>query len=592
VTLKKHQQRKKLQLKKLQQKKKRNSMKKPTRCFVPHGLVIEKWEDILPYFEEIDRRVIEGKDDLKRWLKESSELEAVMEEELAWRYIKMTIDTTSKDNQERYQFFVAEISPKAQPYYNKFNQKLFNSEYKTKLDDEFGYDVLLRSVEKELALFREENIPIQSELDQLSQEYGNIAGAMHIELDGKELTMQQAAKLLAENDSELRRAVYEKINERRSQDREAFHKLLDELIAKRQQVAKNADFENYRDYKFEAMGRFDYTAQDCFNFHDAVKQAVLPVMETIHAERKKQLQLTVLKPYDLEVDPTGLAPLKPFKDGKELIDKSIEAFAKINPTFGEYLTIMRDNGFLDLESKKGKAPGGYNYPLYESGVPFIFMNAVGTHDDLITMMHEGGHAIHSFLTADLKLTAFKSLPSEVAELASMSMELISMDVWDLFYTNEQDLKRAKKDQMERMLMVLPWVAIVDKFQHWLYENPTHSHQEREDQWIEMQADFGSSIVDWSGYENFKAIAWQKQLHIYEVPFYYIEYGFAQLGAIAVWKNYKENPKKALAKYQEALSLGYTKTIPAIYEAAGIQFNFSAAYVNELVDFVKSEMEAL
>jgi len=567
-------------------------MKKPTRCFVPHGLVIEKWEDIAPYFDEIDRRVIEGKDDLKRWLKESSELEAVMEEELAWRYIKMTIDTTSKVNQERYQFFVAEIGPKAQPYYNKFNQKLFNSEYKTKLDDEFGYDVLLRSVEKEIALFREENIAIQSELDQLSQGYGNLVGAMQIELDGKELTMQQASKLLAENDRNLRQTVYEKINNRRFQDREALHKLLDQLIAKRQLVAKNADFENYRDYKFEAMGRFDYTPQDCFDFHDAVKKAVLPVMETIHAERKKQLQLDVLKPYDLEVDPTGLAPLNPFKDGKELIDKSIEAFTQINPRFGEYLTIMRDNGFLDLESKKGKAPGGYNYPLYESGVPFIFMNAVGTHDDLITMMHEGGHAIHSFLTADLKLTAFKSLPSEVAELASMSMELISMDVWDLFYTNEQDLKRAKKDQMERMLMVLPWVAIVDKFQHWLYENPTHTHQEREDQWMAIQADFGSSIVDWTGYENFKAIAWQKQLHIYEVPFYYIEYGFAQLGAIAVWKNYKENPKKALEKYQEALSLGYTKTIPAIYEAAGIQFNFSAAYVYELVDFVKAEMEAL
>lgn len=565
-------------------------LKKPTRCFVPRGLIVEKWEDIAPYFDEIDRRVINNKDDLKRWLVESSELEAVMEEELAWRYIKMTIDTSSKENQERYQYFVAEISPKAQPFYNSFNKKLYQSEFKNRLTDD-GYDVMLRGVEKQIQLFREENIPLESELDQLAQEYGNIAGAMVVEHNNEELTMPQAGKLLSDKDRVLRQTIYEKVNTRRNKDRAVFHELLDKLITKRQQLAKNADFDNYRDYKFESMGRFDYTAQDCFDFHEAIKCHVLPMIEAMHEKRKASLGFDSLKPFDLEVDPKGLEPLEPFATSEELTDKSIEAFTSINPVFGSYLTIMRDNGFLDLASKKGKAPGGYNYPLYESGIPFIFMNAVGTHDDLITMMHEGGHAIHSFLTKDLKLTSFKSLPSEVAELASMSMELISMDAWHLFYDKEEDLKRAKQDQFERMLSVLPWVAVVDKFQHWLYENPTHSHAEREEAWLNMQQEFGSKSVDWTGYESFQAIQWQKQLHIYEVPFYYIEYGFAQLGAIAVWKNYKENPKKALAQYQAALSLGYTKTIPEIYEAAGIQFKFSADYVKDLVDFVKEQMEA-
>lgn len=567
-------------------------MDKPTRCFLPQDLVISTWEDIAPYFNELDRRIIEGKDDLVRWLKELSELEAVMEEELAWRYIKMTIDTQSKKLQEAYHFFVAKISPEAQPYYNKFNKKLIESPFKELLTDDEGYAVMLRSVANEIELFRAENIAIQSELDQLSQEYGNIAGAMLIEHEGEELTMQQAAKLLSDNDRNVRQTIFEKINQRRFLAREKLHQLFDKLIEKRQQMALNADFSNYRDYKFQSMGRFDYTPEDCFQFHEAIRKSVVPLVEQMHQQRKQQLGFEELKPFDLEVDPNGLKALEPFQKSEELINRSIDVFNMVKPLYGDFLRTMKDEGFLDLASKKGKAPGGYNYPLYESGVPFIFMNAVGTHDDLITMMHEGGHAIHSFLTASLKLTSFKSLPSEVAELASMSMELISMDYWHLFYTNEHDLVRAKREQMERMLMVLPWVAIVDKFQHWVYEHPNHTHAEREDEWLKIQNSLSSSVIDWSDYEQYKSIAWQKQLHIFEVPFYYIEYGFAQLGAIAVWKNYRENPQLALVQYERALSLGYTKTIPEIYEAAGIQFNFSEAYVSELVAFVKQEIANL
>ena len=249
-------------------------------------------------------------------------------------------------------------------------------------------------------------------------------------------------------------------------------------------------------------------------------------------------------------------------------------------------------GYLDLESKEGKAPGGFNYPLYESGIPFIYMNAVGTFRDMVTMMHEGGHAIHSFLMAKLELVDFQNTPSEVAELASMSMELMSMDHWDVFFENQEDLNRAKKEQLIGVLTTLPWVATIDEFQHWVYENPTHSIDERTENWNRINAKFSSPITDWTGWEEARNNAWQRQLHLYEVPFYYIEYGMAQLGAIAVWRNYRTNPKKGLEQYQAALKLGYTKSIGEIYEAAGIKFDFSKEYVKELIEFVINELKSI
>ncbi|MDG2485971.1 MAG: M3 family metallopeptidase, partial [Flavobacteriaceae bacterium] len=247
---------------------------------------------------------------------------------------------------------------------------------------------------------------------------------------------------------------------------------------------------------------------------------------------------------------------------------------------------------LDLESKPGKSPGGYNYPLYEIGVPFIFMNAVGSQRDLVTMVHEGGHAIHSFLSRDLELTGFKSLPSEVAELASMSMELLSMEEWDKFYTNEEDFKRSKREQLETTLSLLPWIAQVDEFQHWLYVNHTHSVEERKEKWNSLSSEYGTGLVDYSGFEDIKSNAWQRQLHIFEVPFYYIEYGIAQLGALGVWKNSLEDKQSAISKYKAALKLAYTKTIPEIYSTAGIEFNFSEGHIKKLADFIQNELEKM
>jgi oligoendopeptidase F len=300
----------------------------------------------------------------------------------------------------------------------------------------------------------------------------------------------------------------------------------------------------------------------------------------------------VLRPWDVDVDPDGKEPLKPFEGGDALTQGTIDAFDAIRPTYAELIKTMREIGHLDLDSRPGKMPGGYNYPLYETGVPFIFMNAVGSQGDLVTMFHEGGHAIQSHLDHTLELTSFKGLPSEVAELASMSMELISMDQWHLFYPNEDDLVRAKQDQLKKILNILPWIAQVDAFQHWVYQNFDAGIEKRNETWLALSKQFGTGLTDWTGLEKFRPTSWHRQLHLFEVPFYYIEYGMAQLGAIAVWRNYRQDSKQALDQYEAALALGYTQSIPKIYETAGVKFDFSAAYVRELVEFVKKELAKL
>ena len=442
------------------------------RTFLPEDLSIKNWAQIETYFEDLNTRAIDSVEDLKKWMQDRSELEAVLEENMAWRYIKMNIDTTDPELQKSFQFFVQNISPNIAPYAHGLNTKLMNSKHLKDLDAAY-YFIYLRDIKNAIYLYREENIPLFTELTNKAQKFGEISA-----------------------------------------------------------------------------------------------------------------QMTV------QVDPNGNEPLKPFDGGEDLLDKCIACFDQIRPYYGDCIRQMKVMGHLDLVSRKGKAPGGFMYPLYETGVPFIYMNAVGLLSDAVTMVHEGGHAIHSFYTKDMELTFFKSTPSEVAELASMSMELISMEHWNVFFKDEDSCKRARKEQLQGVLATLPWVAMVDEFQHWLYENSDHTHQERHDKWATISKRYGTGLVDWTSYENYQKTAWQRQLHIYEVPFYYIEYGMAQLGAIAIWRNYKQNPEKALDDYDRALKLGYTKTISEIYETAGIKFDFSAAYVKDLANFVKCELELL
>ena len=484
-----------------------------------------------------------------------------------------------------------EIQPKIQPYADALNKKLIACPYTAQLNHS-EYFTYLRSVKKSIELFREENIPIQAELSVLQQQYGTISGKMTIQFREQEYTLQQAAQFLENPDRSIREEVYFKIQERRLQDQNSMHDLFSSLIQKRNQVAINAGFANYRDYKFQELGRFDYTKEDCFQFHQAIKLHVLPLIDKIYARKKKKLGLSTLKPWDTEAEPLGIAPLKPFTDGKDLYNKSVACFEKLNPFFADCLRKMNELKHFDLESRKGKAPGGYNCPLAESGAPFIFMNAAGQMSDVTTMVHEGGHAIHSFLAHPLSLSAFKEYPMEMAEVASMSMELFTMNHWQSFFDNEEDLNRAKEHQLERTITIFPWIAIIDKFQHWVYENPKHTIEERTASWKNINEEFSTDSIDYSGLDIYRAIGWQRQLHLFEVPFYYIEYGIAQLGAIGMWMQYQKNPKVALENYMNALSLGGTKTLPELYKTAGIEFNFSPNYVKKLMDFTNQELEKL
>ncbi|HEY4874442.1 MAG TPA: M3 family oligoendopeptidase [Puia sp.] len=566
-------------------------IKKPERYFLPDNFTITTWENLEPYFKDLAERKISSGNDLEKWLKDSSELEAVVSEEVSWRQIHMTCDTENKSLEEAFVFFMTEIQPKIQPYADQLNRKLIDCSFTEQLDKN-KYFTYLRSIKKNIQLFREENIPLFSELSILGQQYGVISGKMTVNVNGNEYTLQQANKFLKDSDRYLREDVYRKIQERRLQDKDQLNELYSTLIAKRNQVALNAGFKNYRDYKFVELGRFDYTKEDCFKFHDAIKTYVLPLVDIINENQRQKLKLEKLRPWDGEAEPKGTEPLHPFQTGSELLNKSIACFQHLNPFFADCLSTMKKMDRLDLESRKGKAPGGYNCPLAETGAPFIFMNAAGQMNDVTTMVHEGGHAIQSFLTHDLELSAFKDYPMEIAEVASMAMELFSMDYWDVFFDNKEELQRAKEYQLERVITVFPWIAIIDKFQHWVYENPQHSLQERKNKWTEIATEFSSQITDWNGLEHYRHFSWQRQLHLFEVPFYYIEYGIAQLGAIGLWMQFKQNKNKALENYINALSLGGTKTLPELYEAAGLKFDFSGEHIKTLMSFVSDEMKRI
>jgi len=566
-------------------------IQKLSHVYLPSNFVLTDWASLEPFFKELLERPLSDLNALENWLKDISELEAFISEDACWRQIKMTCDTTDKSLEEAFNYFCMEIQPKMQPFGDALNKKLIACPFTASLDTQ-AYFTYLRSVKKNIDLFRTENIPLQAELSVLQQQYGAIAGKMTIEMNGQEFTLQQAAQFLESEDRAIREEAYRKIQTRRLQDKDAMHELYSSLIQKRHQVALNAGFKNYRDYKFAELGRFDYTKEDCFQFHEAVKLHVLPLIDKIYARKKQKLGLEVLKPWDTEAEPAGTKPLRPFTDGNDLYEKSVACFEKLDPFFADCLKKMNELKHFDLESRKGKAPGGYNCPLAESGAPFIFMNAAGQMSDVTTMVHEGGHAIHSFLSHPLSLSAFKEYPMEIAEVASMSMELFSMNHWQSFFDNQEDLSRAQEHQLERTITIFPWIAIIDKFQHWIYENPNHSLEERTTQWTSILKEFSTNSIDYTGLDAFREIGWQRQLHLFEVPFYYIEYGIAQLGAIGMWMQYIKNPKQALENYMNALALGGTRTLPELYKTAGIEFNFSPGYVKTLMDFTNEALEKI
>ncbi|MCB9081911.1 MAG: M3 family oligoendopeptidase [Lewinellaceae bacterium] len=568
-----------------------NVVSRGSNVFIAKTFTFESWDDLLPYYQDLLDRDVESLSALEAWIHDKSELDACISEAFSWRYIAMSCNSEDQAAVEAYHQLVRDVSPQVASFEHLLNEKLVGNAHVEQLPEE-RYRIYLRNVRNSVSLFHSENVPVYTAVQLKSKEYGRIFSQMTIGVDGKQMTLQKATTLLEETDRDRRQQVYHKINQRILQDTEQLEDLFDELLAKRHRIALNSGFDNYRDYAFRALGRFDYTVDDCLNFHDSIVSEILPILDEFNTCRQKMLGTEPLRPWDLNIDPSGCNPLRPFSHVDELLDTGLVCLNRVDPLFAEVIGKMRKMGRLDLDSRPGKRPGGYNMPLQVSGVPFIFMNATQSMNDLRTFMHECGHAIHFYLNRDRSLLADRRFPSEISELAAMSMELLTMDYWDTFFPGKDDLRRARMYQLEMVLKVLPWIATIDKFQHWVYTHPNHSREERKEAWMTILRSFLSPLVDYSGLDHYLEYLWHKQLHIFEVPFYYIEYGFAQLGAIAIWRRFREEGATAVQDYIGALQLGHTRSVADVYAAAGIRFDFSQEYVGKIGQFVHTELQSL
>jgi oligoendopeptidase F len=561
------------------------------REFVTEDFVFSDWPAVEPYYNNLLQRNLNSVEELRKWLRDWSELEAIFAENSRWTYVRTTLDTSDEKAQQELTNLYLNVVPKTSAIENQLKKKFIDCKFTEQLDPEVFF-TSIRKIKMEIELFREENIPLGSEMQLKQSTYDQIVGAQSVWHNGKEMTLHQASNYLKSTDRKLREEIFTKVVERRLEDQQKLDDLLTDLIQIRHKIAINAGFSNYLEYRFNELGRFDYTADDCLKFHSSIEKVVMPLVNELYAERKKELGLDTLKPWDAEVDTSGKPALKPFNSTGELVEKTIACFNALDSYFGERIAIMRQMNYLDLDSRMHKGQGGYNMTMPEIGVPFIFMNSANSEQDLITIVHEGGHAIHTFLSHELELNTFKEATSEIAEVASMGMELMSMEHWDIFYESADDLKRAKRNHLEYILSLLAKTCLGDSFQFWLYTNPKHTAEERRKKWKELQGRFAPAAVDYTGLEIAAETGYQRILHFYIVPFYYIEYAFAQLGALAIWSNFKRNPSKTIADYKKALSLGFTKPIPVFYETAGAKFDFSERYVAGLMDFLKGELKKL
>ncbi|HIC95797.1 TPA: M3 family oligoendopeptidase [Candidatus Bipolaricaulota bacterium] len=544
------------------------------REFVPPEIDLGRWEEIEPLFEELEGRGLDSPSVLERWLLDWSELEAALDEEGTIRYIRMTCQTDDPERERAYLQFIEEIEPKIKPRYQRLRERYVASPARGDLPE--IYHVLDRSISNRVALFREENVPLETEEAKLAQQYQKVVGAMTVEFQGKEQTLQQMARYLEEPDRDLRRAAWELSEERRLKDREELEEIYDELLALRERIARNAGFPDYREYAFRKRERFDYSPEDCFRFHEAVEREIVPLMRALQRRRREELGLETLRPWDLQVDPRNRPPLRPFTEAEELVRGCEEIFHRIGEELGRDFRRLRELGLLDLESRKGKAPGAYSAALAEKRLPFIFANAVGRDDDLRMMLHESGHAFHSLAAREQPLHHYRHAPAEFAEVASMGMELLGGEHLDVFYRGEE-AARSKREHLERIVRLLPWIATIDAFQHWIYTHPGHSREERKAYWVELRRRFGG-IESWEGYEDVLESYWLRQLHLFEIPFYYIEYGIAQLGALGIWQRAKADREGAVGAYRRALGLGGSRPLPELFRAAGLVFDFSGPTV--------------
>ncbi|CAM4137102.1 MULTISPECIES: M3 family oligoendopeptidase [Bacillus cereus group] len=535
--------------------------------------------------------MISSKLDLENWLKEQSKVIWEIEEQLRAHYIAFQCNTDDEKIKDTFEHDQQFVKPLLKRYQNLLDNKYLESPFRMELDSNV-YGLLDAKIKNAQKLFCEENIELEVKEDKLVTEYFEITGGLIGIWDGEEKTITELQSYLQDSNRDIRKKAKTIISEQFLSVEKELQNILNQLIEIRHQKAKNIQLENYRDYMFKKYERFDYSAKDCYELAESIRKYVVPLKDKILLEKKEKLQVDTLRPWDVSAVTPDQKVLKPIANENDLIEKSTHIFNKLDLEFSTLLNRMYKHDCLDLTSRKGKASGGFCEYLPASQLSFIFMNLNYTQDDIITFIHEMGHSIHNELIKPLKLRQYIEIPAETAELASMTMELFSLNYWDTFYTDKKDLKQAKINFFKDVISYLPIMLIVDQFQHWLYENPSHTSEERNEKYLQLQKHYQSSVIHIDGYENWIATSWLPVLHIFEVPFYYIEYAIAQLGALQMYKQYKEDPKQALENYKKALSLGSSKSLTEVYEAAGIRFDFSSETIKELMAFVEKELELL
>jgi oligoendopeptidase F len=561
------------------------------RRFVPAEADLGDWKQIAPLFDrlEADIATCQSAADLERWVIDWGELSAALDEESARRYIAMTCHTDNAQAEKDYLHFVEQIDPQTKPRQFRL-EKLYLGHPGREQLPRARFEVFDRNVRVAVELFREENVPLETEEAKLGQQYQKLAGALTVQFRGEEKTLVQMGRFLEEPDRALREEAWKLVAQRRLQEREQFESIFDRMLKLREQIARNAGFTNYRDFTFRRLCRFDYTPADCEAFHTAVEAEVMPLLRELQARRREQLQVQRLRPWDTAVDPLNRPPLRPFEEVGQMVERTQRIFDRIDAGLAGGFRQMRELKLLDLANRKGKAPGGYQSTLAEARLPFIFMNAVGLQRDVETMLHEAGHAFHALATQGENLYAYRNAPIEFCEVASMSMELLGNEHIEEFYA-APEADRARRTHLENIITIFAWIATVDAFQHWLYTHPGHTADERSRAWVGLMDRFGGE-VDWSGHEDARANLWHRQLHIFLHPFYYIEYGIAQLGALQVWANSRADKARALNDYQAGLALGGSRPLPELFTAAGCRFEFNAGTFRPLVELIRGELARL
>ncbi|MBI3876948.1 MAG: M3 family oligoendopeptidase [Verrucomicrobia bacterium] len=562
------------------------------RKFVPQSIELGDWAQVAPLFDTLEARAPQCKSvaEFERWILDGGEVSAALDEEGSKRYIAMTCHTDNADAEKAYLHFVEKIEPELKPRQFKLAQIYLAHPFRAQLDKR-RYEVFDRDTRLRVELYREENVSLETDEAKLGQQYQKLAGSLAVNFRGEERTLVQMARYLEEPDRALREEAWTLVANRRLAEADKFEDIFEKQIELRQCMAKNAGFANYRDYAFKLRGRFDYVPEDCVKFHEAVETEFMPAVRQLQAERKQQLGVASLRPWDAAVDPLNRPPLRPFEEVGEMVARTQRIFDRVDAGgLAREFQMMQDLCLLDLANRKGKAPGGYQSTLSESRLPFIFMNAVGLQRDVETILHEAGHAFHAVATRGENLYHYRGAPIEFCEVASMAMELLGNEFLEAFYA-APEANRARKTHLEGIINFFPWMATVDAFQHWIYTHPGHTRAERGAAWLALMDRFGGD-VDWRGHESARTNLWHRQLHIFLHPFYYVEYGIAQLGALQVWANSRRDKAKALRDYKAGLALGGSRPLPELFTAAGCRFDFSRATVQPLVKLVRDELAKL